>query len=208
MKRCLPLILVVALTPGTRATEAEKLPENLAVTRLTCVPERIELAGRFAYAQLLLTAESSDGRRTDVTRAAGLESPGSLVSVSDRRLVRAASDGEGQLRFTFGGQTVEGPVTVRDVAAPFEADFIRDVAPLLSKLGCNAGTCHGAANGKNGFKLSLRGYDPISDHTALTDDHAGRRFNRAAPERSLMLVKAAGSVAHTGGVLTRPGEPY
>jgi hypothetical protein len=80
--------------------------------------------------------------------------------------------------------------------------------PVLSKAGCNAGTCHGAAKGKNGFKLSLRGYDPEWDHQALTDELEGRRFNRAAPERSLMLMKPAGAVPHVGGVLTQPGEPY
>src|SRR5262249_55476010 len=61
---------------------------------------------------------------------------------------------------------------------------------------------------KNGFKLSLRGYDQLLDHRALTDDLEGRRFNRAAPDTSLMLLKPSGSVPHVGGVLTKPGEPY
>jgi hypothetical protein len=78
----------------------------------------------------------------------------------------------------------------------------------LSKLGCNAGTCHGSAEGKNGFKLSLRGYDPLFDHRALTDDLEGRRFNRAAPDRSLMLMKPAGAVPHVGGVVWQPKDPY
>ena len=87
-------------------------------------------------------------------------------------------------------------------------DFIRDVAPVLSRMGCNAGTCHGALKGKNGFKLSLRGYDAIFDVRALADDLKGRRINMAAPERSLMLRKIAGDVPHVGGVLTKPGEKY
>src|SRR5262249_8416646 len=70
-----------------------------------------------------------------------------------------------------------------------------------------AGTCHGAQEGKNGFKLSLRGYDPQHDHRVLTDDLEGRRFNRAAPDTSLMLLKTSGAAPHTGGVLTSPGEP-
>jgi hypothetical protein len=80
--------------------------------------------------------------------------------------------------------------------------------PIMSKAGCNAGTCHGAAKGKNGFKLSLRGYDPEFDHQALTDELEGRRFNRAAPERSLMLLKPAGEAPHVGGMLFKPGDPY
>ncbi len=87
-------------------------------------------------------------------------------------------------------------------------DFIRDVNPVLSRLGCNQGTCHGAAAGKNGFKLSLRGYDPIFDVRALTDDLAARRVNLASPDESLMLLKATAAVPHIGGMLIKPGEPY
>src|SRR5262249_31179754 len=89
-----------------------------------------------------------------------------------------------------------------------EVSFTRDVMPALSRIGCNAGTCHGSAQGRNGFQLSLRGYDPVYDHRALVDDIGGRRFNRAAPERSLMLMKPTGVVPHVGRVLFQPGDPY
>ncbi len=105
-------------------------------------------------------------------------------------------------------KSIDVPLRVSGQELPYSASFVRDVMPAMSKMGCNAGTCHGSAKGKNGFKLSLRGYDPLADHRALTDDLAGRRFNRSAPDQSLMLLKASGSVPHTGGVLTRPGEPY
>ena len=77
--------------------------------------------------------------------------------------------------------------------------FLRDVAPILNKVGCTAGACHGAAKGKNGFKLSLRGYDPQVDYEALLYDLAGRRFNRADPGRRLMLAKPSQEIAHGGG---------
>jgi hypothetical protein len=77
--------------------------------------------------------------------------------------------------------------------------FLRDVAPILNKVGCTAGACHGAAKGKNGFKLSLRGYDPRFDYEALLYDLSGRRFNRADPGRSLMLAKPSQEIAHGGG---------
>jgi hypothetical protein len=77
--------------------------------------------------------------------------------------------------------------------------FLRDVAPILNKVGCTSGACHGAAKGKNGFKLSLRGYDPRFDYEALLYDLSGRRFNRADPGRSLMLAKPSQQVAHGGG---------
>ena len=72
---------------------------------------------------------------------------------------------------------------------------MHDVNPVMSRLGCNSGTCHGSAQGKNGFKLSLRGYDPIFDVRALTDDQAARRVNLASPDDSLMLLKPTGARA-------------
>jgi hypothetical protein len=70
---------------------------------------------------------------------------------------------------------------------------------LFGRLGCNAGACHGSFQGKNGFRLSLFGYDPAKDHAALTRDVYGRRINPVDPDRSLLLLKATGQVAHGGG---------
>ena len=106
------------------------------------------------------------------------------------------------------GQSVSVPVTVSGFNTPMHADFIHDIAPVLSRLGCNQGTCHGSAQGKNGFKLSLRGYDPLFDVRALTDDHAGRHINLASPDDSMMLTKPTGAVPHVGGALIQSGEPY
>src|ERR671930_2147706 len=86
-----------------------------------------------------------------------------------------------------------------DDSTPPRVTFLRDVAPILNKAGCTAGMCHGAAKGKNGFKLSLRGYDPQFDYQSLLYDLAGRRFTRADPARSLMLAKPSQEVAHGGG---------
>ncbi len=89
-----------------------------------------------------------------------------------------------------------------------QVTFIRDVLPVLNKVGCSQGTCHGAAKGKNGFKLSLRGYDPEFDYQSLLYDMSGRRFNRAEPERSLMLAKPTLQVAHMGGQRLLHGSRY
>ena len=86
--------------------------------------------------------------------------------------------------------------------------FLRDVAPILNKTGCTSGPCHGAAKGKNGFKLSLRGYDPQFDYEALLYDLSGRRFNRADPARSLLLAKPTQEVAHGGGLRFEIGSDY
>ena len=133
--------------------------------------------------------------------------------------VIAAAGSDGMVRFfnaTNGSILREfpsAPVGINSsLAASGEkvpADFIRDVSPVLAHLGCNAGTCHGAKEGKNGFKLSLRGYDPETDVRALTDDLASRRVNLASPDDSLMLLKATAEVPHEGGRrLTRDSKYY
>ena len=86
--------------------------------------------------------------------------------------------------------------------------FVRDVEPILNKVGCTQGTCHGAAKGKAGFKLSLRGYDPEFDYRALVNDLSGRRFNRTDPARSLMLLKPTAQIPHGGGMRLELGSPY
>src|SRR5215469_1765089 len=83
------------------------------------------------------------------------------------------------------------------LAAP--VSFRNDVMAVLSRAGCNQGACHGNQNGKNGFKLSLRGQDPDFDLDALTRDTLGRRTNRLHPEDSLILAKTTGTVPHEGG---------
>ena len=66
---------------------------------------------------------------------------------------------------------------------PARSSFTSEVIPAISKVGCNAG-CHGSQQGRAGFKLSLRGYDPLFDYTALVDDISGRRFNRTSRRRA------------------------
>ncbi|MCI0638079.1 MAG: DUF1549 and DUF1553 domain-containing protein [Gemmataceae bacterium] len=184
----------------------DKLPGKIAKVEVR--PERIELKNAFDYRQLLLTGILETGERVDITRLAQYQAPATSVKVSARGQVRPAADGAGEITFTVAGQSGKIPVSVSGQKEKFTASFVKDVMPVMSRLGCNAGTCHGAQQGRNGFQLSLRGYDPLFDHRALIDDVSGRRFNRAAPERSLMLMKPAGAVPHVGGVLTNPGEPY
>jgi hypothetical protein len=96
-------------------------------------------------------------------------------------------------------------VTVEDTAGRAPIAFAAEVVPILTKLGCNSGTCHGKASGQNGFRLSLLGFDPALDHDSLTRDARGRRIFPAAPEASLMLLKPTATVAHGGGRRLAPG---
>jgi hypothetical protein len=200
-------LLFFALTANI-ALAAESLPKGAKLVGLEVRPATIELKNQYDYAQLLVTGTLESGEAVDVTRMVKIQAPKEVLTVSATGVVRPAADGNGKLKLSLGGQQLTVPVKVTGQQAEYNVSFVRDVMPRLSKLGCNAGTCHGAQDGKNGFKLSLRGYDPLFDHRALTDDLAGRRFNRAAPDQSLMLLKPAGGVPHVGGVVTRPGEPY
>jgi hypothetical protein len=206
------LTLGTLLVLGTVARPAENpapetLPPGTKLVRIEAQPASITLKTPFAYSQLLLTGQLENGDKVDVTRMAQVDKPANLVSVSPRLLVRPTADGSGELKVTVSGQSVMVPVTVSGQKEKYQVSFVRDVMPVMSKIGCNAGTCHGAQQGKNGFKLSLRGYDPLFDHQALTDDVQGRRFNRAAPDTSLMLLKTSGAAPHVGGALIQPGEP-
>jgi hypothetical protein len=203
--RFLPAVALVvfALPAGGQ----EKLPAGRTVAKLEAKPAAVTLKHPFAYAQLLLSATLDNGDVVDVTRIAKVDLP-PVARVSPNGQVRPVADGEGAINVSVGGKTLSVPVAVSGQKTKYEVSFVRDVAPSLSKLGCNAGTCHGSLNGKNGFKLSLRGYDPLYDHMALTDELEGRRFNRAAPDRSLMLMKPGGAVPHAGGVVWNPGDPY
>jgi hypothetical protein len=93
------------------------------------------------------------------------------------------------------------------VAAPRAFNFENDISPLLTRHGCNGSQCHGKAEGQNGFKLSVFGYDALADWRALTTESKGRRANSAAPEQSLFLAKASGMVPHQGGTRIPTGTP-
>ncbi len=189
--------------------KVETLVPGLTVASIEVQPTSISLSKPMEYAQLLVTATLSNGTKADVTRMAKLTfQGGEAASINERGLLRPGSDGKGEVKVAFMGKSATVPVTVTGMNLALKPDYVRDVMPITSKLGCNMGTCHGAKDGKAGFKLSLRGYDPIYDVLAFTDELASRRANVASPDHSLMLLKASGSVPHEGGQLTVPGELY
>jgi hypothetical protein len=94
--------------------------------------------------------------------------------------------------------------------AESRVSFTNDIVPVLTKAGCNAGTCHAkAGNGQNGFQLSLFGYEPREDFEHIVNEARGRRVSTTAPEQSLLLMKGAGRLPHGGGVrLRHDSEAY
>lgn len=189
-------------------TAKSLLPAGTSITGISVQPEVVQLQNPFEYAQLLVTATLNTGDTVDVTRMAELKTQAAIVEVTASGFVRPLQDGQTQLTITAGDQQIQLPVTVSGTQQAFVADFVSHVNPVLTRVGCNQGTCHGSLNGKNGFKLSLRGYDPIYDIRAFTDDLAARRTNLASPQDSLMLLKATSAVPHVGGQLFTTDSNY
>lgn len=198
-----PTPVVAATIPANNesATSENAVFTSEQVAELSVEPFAIDLNHPFAECQLVVTARDPNGIEFDVTRAASYTASQQHVAISARGRVTPISDGTDQLTISLAGKSLTVPVTVAHVAESFDANFIRDINPVLCRLGCNAGTCHGSQQGKNGFKLSLRGYDPIADVRSFTDDLRCRRINKASPENSLMLAKSSGAVPHGGGVV-------
>ncbi|MEM8734637.1 MAG: DUF1549 domain-containing protein, partial [Planctomycetota bacterium] len=180
------------------AVESET--ELLPAARLNSIdvsPVDLKLNAANETVQLVITGHYEGGATADLTRLATLTASDG-IQVDDRGLVSASNHGTIQIQ--YGNQSQQCSVHF-EAHSNHATDFTRDVNPILSRLGCNSGTCHGAQAGKNGFKLSLRGYDPIEDLRALSDDLSSRRLNASAPDSSLMLLKPIGVVPHEGGVL-------
>ncbi|KAA3607966.1 MAG: DUF1553 domain-containing protein [Planctomycetota bacterium] len=211
MIRLLSLLWIAAtitLFTGWAASHEFWNPEE-TILRVEVHPKKIHFERPYASAQLLIQGYLEDGTSVDLTRQAVFLESSDLVQVDERGRIHPISNGQGRLRLLAGEHTIEIPISIQGMDQSHPVDFIRDVQPILSRLGCNSGSCHGAAKGKNGFKLSLRGYDPSFDHQSLTDDLAGRRFNRAVPDQSLFLLKATASVPHEGGrILSEESSDY
>ena len=144
----------------------------------------------------------------DVTRMVEWQAPQDLAEVTETGFLTVKADGAGEVLAKMGEHSVSASLRTEGTQAVFKPDYVQDVNPVISRMGCNQGTCHGAKDGKNGFKLSLRGYDPIFDLRSFTDDLASRRVNLASPDDSLMLLKATAAVPHEGGQLCKPNSPY
>src|SRR5262249_42576304 len=136
---------VAAIAPKLdEAVESETLPAGVRLVALKAEPSSIKLGNRFDYVQLLVTAETDAGEGMDVTLIA-LATPSSpLIQIWRSGLIRPLSDGKATLTVSLAGKKVEVPVTAIGTTAKPQVDFIHDVMPVLSRLGCNGGTCHGA----------------------------------------------------------------
>ena len=175
-------------------------PQTPVIEALEASPAVLELTGIRDSRRLLVTGKTADGKRVDLTTAVKLAPTGDAITIDEDGYIVPLKSGKAAVTVTAAGKTLDVPVTISDVS-PRPISFIRDVVPVMSKAGCNQGTCHGSQKGQAGFKLSLRGYDTDYDYRALVDELSGRRFNRSTPRQSLMLLKPTQGVPHEGGFL-------
>jgi hypothetical protein len=164
------------------------------------LPGEITLTGPHASQRLLVVTQEGGVAVGDLTaRAKFVSSDPAVASVDESGVVRAKSDGTAVITARHDGSEAKAAVKVTGVKKPFSWSFRNHVIPLMTKIGCNSGGCHGALAGKGGFKLSLRGYAPATDHFVITRQALGRRVNKLRPARSLLLLKPTLAVSHGGG---------
>lgn len=169
-------------------------------TRLRVTPSTVTLDSPESRQQLLVETTGPDGFQRDATRnAVFTTSDPHIASVTDDGRVFPQAEGATTITIQVDDHEVKIPVKVNGLLQPRPVSFRHEVLPILTKASCNSGGCHGKAEGQNGFKLSIFGFDPEADHAALVKESRGRRVSLAAPESSLLLLKATASTPHGGG---------
>jgi hypothetical protein len=199
--RFTPVLLITLLSGPVRA--------EVTVVEVSATPTAIRLSGPNASSSILVHGKTPDGRLVDLTADAQVRSLHPQVARVRGGLVRAVADGSGEVVVEAAGRKLTIPVLVEGSDQPRRFNFENDIVPLLSRFGCNSSGCHGKAEGQNGFKLSVFGFDPAADFAALTKESRGRRVYPPAPEHSLLLAKMSGQVPHGGGLrIPRGSDEY
>ena len=185
---------LLACAPLVGVVRAENTFESLHV-----YPSEIKMNTAAAYQNVIAVAQRADGVTVDVTEQVEWQLAEPSLAKIDNFQLKPLADGQTKLVAKWQGFTAETPLTVTDAAKPRPVSFCQDIMPLLTRTGCNTGSCHGAARGKDGFRMSLFGFDPQGDYQRITREIGVRRINLAIPDQSLMLLKSVGAVPHTGG---------
>jgi hypothetical protein len=175
---------------------------------LSVSPGMVELDGPRARQRLLVSSVFASGFQVDLTRTATYQSlDPKIADVSNSGLVSPRTDGTTHIVVDTGTGQVAVPVTVSRQSKSIPVSFQTEIVPALSRGGCSQGACHGSPQGKNGFRLSLRGFEPALDLHTLTREASGRRVNPLSPSHSLLLEKATGKIGHVGGRRLNEQQP-
>ena len=195
--------VAVAVAAGARGADAPR-PDVVAIA---VHPAAVALRSGDESVQLVVTATLADGRALDLTHdAAYTPADPNTAAVSPTGQVAPRANGRTEVVAAYAGKSARVPVAVEHMGENLPINFPNQVVPVFTKLGCNAGGCHGKASGQNGFRLSLLGFEPDLDYQTLVKEGRGRRLLPAAPDSSLFLLKAVGAVPHGGGRRMEPGS--
>ena len=163
-------------------------------------PSEIQLSGPNASSGVLVTGRTSEGRLIDLTHEAAFRPKAKgIVEILPSKRVRGIADGRVEIEISARGQSTLLKVEIAGSRINRVFHFENDIEPLFAHHGCNSSGCHGKAEGQGGFKLSVFGFDPVADYSAVVKEARGRRVFPAAAGESLLLRKAAGQIAHGGG---------
>jgi hypothetical protein len=195
--RSLALFTFVLTTAVTSAAE---------LVEINVYPENIDLSNSRDRQRVIVQARFADGITEDVTEQATLTAVNAEILRKDGYTFYPKTDGETTVNVEYQGKAIQIPAKVQNAEVIPPISYTLDVMPIFLKTNCNTGSCHGAARGKDGFRLSLYGFDINGDYTRITRDFSSRRINLAFPEDSLLLTKGAGVVPHTGGTRFRKGD--
>src|SRR5579871_5296310 len=180
--------------------ESVALPSPGEIKSLHIHPKHITLKGIDDAQQLVLTAELPGGQLQDLSGDVKYETADKRIArVTSTGRVLPLSNGTTEITAVYGDKSIKVPVAAESCDVNLPINFPNQIVPIFTKLGCNSGGCHGKASGQNGFKISLLGFEPEVDFNALVKEGRGRRLFPAAPESSLLLLKASGGMAHGGG---------
>jgi hypothetical protein len=181
-----------------------------ALQKLVVFPAEITLQGDRDEHRILVLGVEAGGRQWDVTSQAAFTSADEkIASVARTGIVRPAGDGATKVTVSVGKHSASVGVKVQGAKQDVPVSFAREVVPVLTRQGCNAGACHGASLGRGGFRQSLLGFDPAFDHPQIVQSAKGRRVVLSDAERSILLQKPAGVMEHGGGErLTKGSRNY
>jgi hypothetical protein len=195
-----PLLAGDIYNKDAAPTDATVLPKPADVAGLAVYPPKIALKSSDDAQQIILTATLTNARIQDLSGdiAYTVADP-KVARVSTGGRVMPVANGATEITATFGDKVVKVPVSCEGCDVNLPINFGNQIVPIFTKLGCNSGGCHGKASGQNGFKISLLGFEPEVDYAALVKEARGRRLFPAAPDQSLLLLKASGTIAHGGG---------
>ncbi|MCP4463807.1 MAG: cell surface protein, partial [Planctomycetaceae bacterium] len=177
-------------------------------TALKVYPEAVNITHARDQQSLVVQALMPNGTTVDVTEQVSWKIGNEKAARLENQRLLPVADGVTELTVSLGDLKAQVPVSVTNSATRHPISFELDVMPVFMKAGCNSGGCHGAARGKDGFRLSLYGFDPKGDYHRLTREMAGRRIDLSLPENCLLIEKAAGEVSHTGGQLIKKDDVY